>query len=87
MKIEELRKIILKILGSSNISKEDVGEWLESDSSDSGFQILDDDELVESVRVEKRVKEEDDITDKLQEGLTASEAFACFDTALKWMER
>lgn len=87
LSLEELRKIILNIPGCSEVSKEDVDQWLESDSSDPGFQILNDDELVDSVTKTESVEEEDDITDEPEAGPTASEALACFDTALKWMEQ
>uniref|UniRef100_A0A1B6LJJ7 HTH CENPB-type domain-containing protein n=1 Tax=Graphocephala atropunctata TaxID=36148 RepID=A0A1B6LJJ7_9HEMI len=47
--VEEIRDIIINIPGCSECSAEDVGEWLSCDSTDPGFQILDDDELVQSV--------------------------------------
>lgn len=88
LSLEELRNILLEIPGCSEVSAEDVGEWMLCDSSDPGFQILNDDELIESVR-EESVEEEDDLNVEVEAdtGPSASEAFAGLDTALKWMER
>lgn len=87
LSLEELRNIILKIPGCSEVSAEDVGEWIVCDSSDLGFQILNDDELIESV-TEENVEEEDDLNVEVEvdTGPSASEAFAGLETALKWME-
>lgn len=88
LSLEELRNIILKIPGCSEVSAEDVGEWVACDSSDLGFQILNDDELIESV-TEEIVEEEDDLNVEVETdtGPSASEALAGLETALKWMER
>uniref|UniRef100_A0A1B6KPH3 DDE-1 domain-containing protein n=1 Tax=Graphocephala atropunctata TaxID=36148 RepID=A0A1B6KPH3_9HEMI len=61
LSLEELRKILL----CSEDSAEDVGERMVCDSSDPGFQILNDDELIESVS-EESLKEEDDINVKVE---------------------
>lgn len=50
----------MKIPECSEISPEDIGEWIVCDSSNPLFQILDDEELIESVR-EESVEEEDDL--------------------------
>lgn len=86
--LEEFTNILLKIPGCSEVSAADVGEWMVCDSSDPGFQILNDDELIESVR-EESVEEEDDLNVEVEAdtGPSASEAFAGLETALKWMER
>ena len=87
MSLEEFRNIILKIPGCSEVSAEDIGEWMVCDSSDPVFQILNDDELIESVR-EEIVEEEDNLNVEVEAaGPSASEAFAGLETALKWMER
>lgn len=88
LSLEELRNILLKIPGCSEVSAQDVGEWVMCDSSDPGYQILSDDELIENVR-EESVEEEDDVNveDEADMGPSASEAFAGLETALRWMER
>lgn len=89
MMIEEIRKIIVKIPGCTEVSVEDVGEWMACETSAPGFQILNDDEIVVSVRedVEVEVEEELSADVEVDAGPTASEAFAGLETALKWMER
>ncbi|XP_049302214.1 uncharacterized protein LOC125777196 [Bactrocera dorsalis] len=81
--------MIVKIPGCTEVSAEDVGEWMACDTSDPGFQILNDDEIVVSVRedVEVEVEEELSADVKVDAGPSASEAFAGLETALKWMER
>ncbi|CAB3221927.1 unnamed protein product [Arctia plantaginis] len=71
------------------VSAEDVGEWMACDTSDLGFQILNDDEIVVSVRedVEVEVEEELSADVEVDAGPSASEAFAGLETALKGMER
>lgn len=85
MSLADIRNILLKIPGCSDSSVEDVTEWLACDSSDPGFQILSDDELILSVR-DDTDDDENDIAIESDAGLSADEAFACLDTALTWME-
>ncbi|XP_041973405.1 gamma-aminobutyric acid receptor subunit alpha-2 [Aricia agestis] len=89
LSLEEIRKIIVKIPGCTEVSAEDVGEWMACDTSDPGFQILNDDEIVVSVRedVEVEVEEELSADVEVDAGPSASEAFAGLEAALKWMER
>ncbi|CAB3220362.1 unnamed protein product [Arctia plantaginis] len=89
LSLEEIRKMIVKIPGCTEVSAEDVGEWMAYDTSDPGFQILNDDEIVVSVRedVEVEVEEELPADVEVAAGPSASEAFAGLETALKWMER
>ncbi|CAB3232818.1 unnamed protein product [Arctia plantaginis] len=89
LSLEEIRKMIVKIPGCTEVSAEDVGEWMACDTSDLGFQILNDDEIVVSVRedVEVEVEEELSADVEVDAGPSASEAFAGLETALKWMER
>lgn len=56
-------------------------------SSDPGFQILSDNELIQSVREELIDDQEydDDIATQSDAGLPYSKAFECLDTVLKWM--
>nr|CAH7742579.1 unnamed protein product [Callosobruchus chinensis] len=89
LSLEEIRKLIVKIPGCTEVSAEDVGEWMVCDTSDPGFQILNDDEIVVSVRedVEVEVEEELSADVEVDGGPSANEAFAGLETALKWMER
>ncbi|GBP29919.1 Jerky protein homolog-like [Eumeta japonica] len=89
LSLEEIRKNDCKIPGCTEVSAEDVGEWMACDTSDPGFQILNDDEIVVSVRedVEVEVEEELSADVEVDAGPSASEAFAGLETALKWMER
>nr|CAH7733521.1 unnamed protein product [Callosobruchus chinensis] len=89
LSLEEIRKLIVKIPGCTEVSAEDVGEWMVCDTSDPGFQILNADEIVLSVRedVEVEVEEELSADVEVDGGSSASEAFAGVETALKWMER
>lgn len=57
------------------------------DSSDPGFQILNDDELIASVREENVDEEDDNVEVETEVGPSASEALACLETALNGMER
>ncbi|VEN36331.1 unnamed protein product, partial [Callosobruchus maculatus] len=88
LSLEEIRKLIVKIPGCTEVSAEDVGEWMVCDTSDPGFQILNDDEIVANVRedVEVEVEEELSADVEVDAGPSASEAFAGLETALKWME-
>nr|CAH7722185.1 unnamed protein product [Callosobruchus chinensis] len=89
LSLEEIRKLIVKIPGCTEVSAADVGEWMVCDTSDPGFQILNDDEIFVSVRedVEVEVEEELSADVEVDGGPSASEAFAGLETALKWMER
>nr|CAH7716560.1 unnamed protein product [Callosobruchus chinensis] len=80
LSLEEIRKLIVKIPGCTEVSAEDVGEWMVCDTSEPGFQILNDDEIVESVREDVEVEVEEEL-------LMLNEAFAGLETVLKWMER
>nr|CAH7717065.1 unnamed protein product [Callosobruchus chinensis] len=85
LSLEEIRKLIVKIPGCTEVSAEDVGEWMVCDTSDPGFQILNDDEIVVNVRedVEVEVEEELSADVEVDGGQSASEAFAGLETALK----
>nr|CAH7756501.1 unnamed protein product [Callosobruchus chinensis] len=83
LSLEEIRKLIVKIPGCTEVSAEDVGEWMVCDTSDPGFQIINDDEIVESVRdVEVEVEEELSADVEVDGGPSASEAFAGLETWL-----
>lgn len=50
--LKELMNILLKIPGCSEVSTEDVGEWVACDSTDPGYHILNDVELVDGIQGE-----------------------------------
>lgn len=76
MSFNELRNIVLKTPGYSEISNADVEEWMVGDSSDPGFQILSNDEFIESVG-EESVEEEDEVNVEVKAytGPSTSEIF------------
>ncbi|KAK9687265.1 DDE superfamily endonuclease [Popillia japonica] len=67
----------------SDVSTEDAEEWMVCDLSDPGFQILSDDEPIESM-IEGGVEEEDELEVQVEAdtGVLTSAAFACLDTTL-----
>ena len=84
---EDIQKTITQISGCSEC---DVDERLQCNPE---YQILDDNEIIQSVTLNlSRWNNEDEDDDNVasaepEKDPTASEAFACFDTVLKWMER
>ncbi|XP_053969096.1 jerky protein homolog-like [Anastrepha ludens] len=90
MSTENLQNMITKVPGCSECNVEDIEDWLHSDSIDPGFQLLSDDEIIQSTKEESYPvdsEDDNDSTFELEAGPSASEAFACFETALNWMER
>lgn len=90
MSTENLQNMITKVPGCSECNVEDIEDWLHSDSIDPGFQLLSDDEIIQSTKEESYpvdTEDDNDSTFELESGPSASEAFACFETALNWMER
>lgn len=79
--LENFRNNLLKISKRSEVITEDIGEWMECDSSDSGFQILRGQELIESER-EESVEEEDDLNVEVRAdtGPSVSKAFVNRET-------
>lgn len=89
--VEELLNMANEIAGFSECDVADMEEWLHSDKNDQGFQIQTDDEIAAST-MEELDNEEDDNELEEEEAQdqsvpSHSEAFMCFDNALKWMER
>jgi len=88
LSLEGFRNTLLKIPGCSEVTADCVAEWMVCDSSDTGFQILNDDELIESVR-EGSAEEEDDLNVEVEAdtGPSPGKAFVGLEIALKWMKR
>lgn len=73
-----------------NILKEDVSEWLGMDKFDGGFEVLNDEELIESVlRKDDDVIEEEDVevTDESAKTVTHSEAENMLTKCIDWFEQ
>ncbi|KAK4876445.1 hypothetical protein RN001_012867 [Aquatica leii] len=75
MSLSGLSSISIIFCSITEVFAEDVKEWIMCNSSNSGFQIVNDDKLIESVREETDAEP------------LASEAFASLEIALKWMKR
>ncbi|XP_054746758.1 jerky protein homolog-like [Anastrepha obliqua] len=61
MSTENLQNMITKVPGCSECNVEDIEDWLHSDSIDPGFQLLSDDEIIQSTKEESYpVDTEDD---------------------------
>ena len=74
---EDIQKIVVQISGCSECDVDNINEWLQCDSPDPGYQILDNDEIIQSVNDEYlQVDEDDDNVASVEPGkeLTASEA-------------
>ena len=57
---EDIQKIIVQIPGCSECDVYDINERLQCDSPDPGYQILDDDKIIQSVNDEPQQVDEDD---------------------------
>ena len=68
----------------------DVAEWIDSDTNNAGYQIMEEDEIVAYVREKDGSlsgnSEEEDIADDLYPTVTPLEAFNALDTSLQWLE-
>lgn len=89
--VEEFVNMANEIAGCSECDVADMEEWLHCDKNDQGFQIQTDDEIAASAMDEQDNEEDDNETEgeeaQDQSVPSHSEAFMCFDNALKWMER
>ncbi|MFS1564304.1 MAG: hypothetical protein ACL7AX_13000 [Candidatus Arsenophonus phytopathogenicus] len=87
----ELLRIIEEIPGSSACEVENVTDWLNCDQDDPGYQIMTDEEIVETLNNATAADEDDDCGDddemEDKKGPTHSEAFDALNVALEWAER
>ncbi|KFD46563.1 hypothetical protein M514_12542 [Trichuris suis] len=72
---------------SGECQKADIEAWLACDSGNPGFQMLDDDEIAESVLNVEDEMDEDFDTQEAQVACPSHEkAFRCLEVALEWLE-
>ncbi|XP_023247529.1 jerky protein homolog-like [Copidosoma floridanum] len=87
--LDEFASLIGNIPGFADCDKDDVEDWLNHDANDQGYQILDDDEIVSSI---KNLDDDHDSDSSDNESLGApkkpshAEAFNAFETGLEWFE-
>ncbi|KFD50665.1 hypothetical protein M513_08472 [Trichuris suis] len=79
--MEELLEALKAVSLSNECENADVEMWLACDSDDPGFQILDDDEIVESI-----LNVEDEMEQDLDEGAEAQTTYPSHDTASRCLE-
>ena len=87
---DEICNIIERLPGFKECDTNGLCEWLESDIGDPRFQILTEDEIVDSVIAETNdqiVTDEEKCDEIDNKGPTHSEAFDTFETAMAWCER
>ncbi|KFD50310.1 hypothetical protein M513_08810 [Trichuris suis] len=85
--MEELLEALKAVSLSGECENADVEMWLACDSDDPGFQILDDDEIVESIlNVEDEMEEDLDEVAEAQTTYPHDTAFRCLEIALEWFE-
>ncbi|XP_049813576.1 jerky protein homolog-like [Schistocerca nitens] len=58
--VDEIVNLCNNLQISTNLTSEEVSEWLECDKVDGGFQILSDDEIVASISATKEEEEEEE---------------------------
>lgn len=89
--IDEFVDLFGIIPGFTDCDKNDAVDWLNGDSTDPGYQILDDDEIISSLKNQEDDDHDNDSSS--DESVNApnkpshAEAFAAFETGLEWFER
>ncbi|GFU54476.1 uncharacterized protein TNCV_3024531 [Trichonephila clavipes] len=74
-------------------NEEDVETWRAFDAENSGFQMLNDDEIVTSVQEEsdpvddETDEDEDNNNNKSSNGPSNADAFSALETAMEWYEQ
>lgn len=78
----------------ADCDKQDINEWLHVDTTDPGFQVLTDDEIVQNVIQEENNENEKEQDEEMEgessheeHGPSHAEAFQALDLAFKWFER
>ncbi|XP_049800173.1 jerky protein homolog-like [Schistocerca nitens] len=74
---------------STNLTSEEVSEWLECDKVDGGFQILRDDEIVASVsatKEEEGADKDECLNHEEKQTISHSEAEAMLSKCIEWFE-
>lgn len=88
MEMKELLDGLKAASLSSECEETDVEMWLSCDRDDPGFQIFDDDEIIEAVsNVDSEMVEDTDEGEEAQTACPSHDtAFRCLETALEWFE-
>ncbi len=63
-----------------------LNTWLIEDANDLGYQIMNDEEIVEDVLQVREVSESENEDEAPSSAVAPSQACAAFDTALEWLE-
>ena len=86
--IGDITKAVSQISICRECDEEDVTEWLNCDGNDPGFQILNDEEILQEISAsdEQNQENEEESPEGRNIGPTNSEAFQCLDVAMKWFE-
>lgn len=90
--LEDINELISKIQICQDCDDDDVKEWVTGDSNDQGFQIMSDDEIVQSIlHISKQESEENETEENLDvendAEISHDEALHALETALKWFEK
>ncbi|XP_060845567.1 jerky protein homolog-like [Rhopalosiphum padi] len=90
--ISEITNLLKSIPGFEGNNEVDVNDWLENDANNLGFEILNDDEIVDSVKrtelsfgIENDTNEYEDVEN--YSGPMPGEAFTALETAMQWYEQ
>ncbi|GFU70453.1 uncharacterized protein TNCV_3280841 [Trichonephila clavipes] len=88
---EEITGFVQSIPGFQECD-EDVETWMACDSKDCGFQMLNDDEIVISVRnesnpVDDETDENEDNNNESSKSPSNADAFSALETAMEWNEQ
>ncbi|XP_047106853.1 jerky protein homolog-like [Schistocerca piceifrons] len=88
--VDEMVNLCNNLQISTNLTSEEVSEWLEYDKVDGGFQILSDDEIVASVNATKEEEEgadEDECSNhEEKQTISHSEAETMLSKCIAWLE-
>ncbi|XP_047000494.1 jerky protein homolog-like [Schistocerca americana] len=88
--VDEMVNLCNNLQISTNLTSEEVSEWLECDKVDGGFQILSDDEIVASVSATKEEEagaDEDECSNhEEKQTISHSEAETILSKRLEWFE-
>jgi hypothetical protein len=88
--VEEITSLFNEIPGFEQCETSDAREWLETDANDQGFQILNDQEITDTVKESKVCDESDEEENdyaSIDEGPSHAEAFKALETAMSWLEK
>lgn len=84
--VQELQPLMHLLPGFENVDRDDTQEWLQSDEQDPGYQILLDEEIVDSIINPDTNDAPDDETDENNNVPSRSEAYNALELAMSWLE-